>query len=375
MNDKASQKTEEEVLDQTFGGFDEEMTAQTVDPTHTATAEPGAVKAKPGSSNTMLLVGGGIACILVLGYMLVLKPRMNAQNNQVAQQPVAQQVAQNTPPVVQPPVAQASTPDNSPQSQAAAQFLSGQNSGSSPSVSASAPDNVGAAVSTPMATANTPEVTASAPVVTTTASVNPVTQETAVKTTIAPVASASSSVATKVSSDNAVPAATVGELSNLFESQTKQFKMAIDDVDNRVQGLESFRDEQKNINKNVDERLVKLENGKHVAVAESGEKPVVKHHVVKTVAKTVKPADSNVLVDNTEVVTKTTKVTKQQQDTSDLEQYNIHSIFGNRVWLKNADGSLSTYAAGDRLPSGELIKSVNDDKFSVTTDKRVLVKK
>ena len=112
------------------------------------------------------------------------------------------------------------------------------------------------------------------------------------------------------------------------------------------------------------------------AKVERSEQPVKRE--VKAV-KSAKPSyTEEVLVDKTNVVSKpverTNKAVESEITTSSLPDYKVHSIFSGRVWLKNSDGTLATYQEGERLPSGELIKKINTETFSVETDKRKIIR-
>ena len=60
----------------------------------------------------------------------------------------------------------------------------------------------------------------------------------------------------------------------------------------------------------------------------------------------------------------------QEQDNS--QKVEIHSIYGGRVWTKNEDGSLSTFTVGDKLPNGEIIRRIDDENFTVSTNKKTI---
>ena len=372
MKDKISQKTEDEVLDQTFGGdqtfdgFDEEMTTQ-IDGVKTGSGTPEKKKSS-GSNNTLLFVAGGVAAVGILGYIFVLKPMLSPTPvpAKPPQQPVQQPViieqapvittAQAVVPVVPvapvvavapvAPVVAVVTSD----SQIATDFLTGK-------IPVQAPVLVAGSVLVvpPVASPVVPSVIANVPVI-----------------TALPVIS-------EVSASNAPSAETVKELVRKFDNQSQQFRIALDDVGSKVTGLEKFRTDQLSTNKNVDERLTKLEGEKVVKVTKTpampaSTAPVFKRSPVK-VSKSVReirePRDyRNIIVDKTE--DRSPKDTKAKEPSVD---YNVHSIYGGRIWLKNSDGSLSTYTSGDRLPSGELIKSVDDEKYLINTDKRSFSKK
>ena len=365
MKDKISQKTEDEVLDQTFGGdqtfdgFDEEMTTQ-IDGVKTGSGTPEKKKSS-GSNNTLLFVAGGVAAVGILGYIFVLKPMLSPipvpakppqqpviteQNPVITTAPVAQAVVPVVPVV---PVVSVVTSD----SQVATDFLTGK-------IPAQAPVLVAGSVLVvpPVAPLVVPSVTANVPNVAIITGL-PVTSE--------------------VSASNSPSAETVKELVRKFDNQSQQFRIALDDVGSKVTGLEKFRADQLSINKSVDERLTKLEGEEVVKVTKTPARtastaPVSKKSPVK-ISKSVReirePRDSrNIIVDKTE--DRSPKDTKAKEPNVD---YNVHSIYGGRVWLKNSDGSLSTYTSGDRLPSGELIKSVDDEKYLINTDKRSFSKK
>lgn len=356
MKDKASQKTEDEVLDQTFGGdqtfdgFDEEMTAQTQDQTKTGSSAS-AKKKSSGSSNTLIFVAGGVAAVGILAYMFVLKPMLApapapAPVSAISSLPQVGALPEQAP--VTPPVVTSApvSPTATPERQVATDYLL---NGTIPNQGATPPV-------VPPVLQVAPQVVANVPVVPTL----PVIPE--------------------VSASNAPSAAIVEELGRKFDTQGQQFRIALDDVGSKVTDLEKFRDNQLGINKNVDERLTKLEGGKVVNTVKkpnavsSDLAPVVKKaprtKYVKEVKEPRSPRETyNVLVDKTDVKTKDVKVKEPGVE------YNVHSIYGGRVWLKNSDGSLSTYTSGDRLPSGELIKNVDDEKFLVNTDERSFSKK
>lgn len=384
-NEKASQKTEDEVINETFGGFDEDMTEQTMDQTESPEGAAPFEKKKTGSSNTLVFAGAGIAAVAVLGWMFFIKPAMTP-NNQQAAQPDPVVAASNTSPVS--PTVPSSLPANpeTPESRAAAQFLSGQIN--TPNTTT---QNPVVAPVVPMVTPVTlPTVTSSTTTMTpANTAVNPANTTVTVTTNQASLPVVASAVKpvvenkapdVAITKNNATSAAVVNELSGLFETQSKQFKIALDDMGNKVQSLENFKAEQKVINKNVEERLVKLETmvGENKPVMSA--KPQMKKQAVARapVNKFSKPVksmknDSNILVDKTDVVVMEKRIITKEVEV--MQDFNIHSIYGNRVWLKNADGSLSTYSSGEKLPSGELIKSIDDEKFSVTTDKRKFSKR
>ena len=176
--------------------------------------------------------------------------------------------------------------------------------------------------------------------------------------------------------------------------------MLEDKYDPKFQKIEKSLDEQKDFNKSIEERLSRLEAGKTtkpVAVkseatsvsSDSSEvkatekpvkkivrKPIVKHSEVNSkfvstkTNKSVgnKAEDGEVLIDRSSIKSKP-EVQKIEPVYPKVE---IHSIYSGRVWTKNADGTLSTFAVGDKLPTGEVIKKIDEEKEKITTDKRVI---
>lgn len=379
MKDKASEKTEDEVLDQTFGGgdqtfdsFDEEMTNNAKGSGESSSAE--VFNKKPGaSSNTVLAISAGVASVLVAVYIFAIKPMLNPvpqQNVTKISVPDINTVAVDGKPVS--PVS-----PESPEKKVARDFLTGNGavvSTASPSIIPTAPMVVASApiavmVVTPVAL----------PTVTSTPVAPPPTIVTPTIVAIIPEVKVTEAVK-EVVKENDSSAATISELGKRFEVQGQQFRIALDDVGTKVSNLEKFRDEQLVTNKNVEQRLSGLEGKKSLVTSEPTSKGTVKKLTKAGKNKTfykkeireVKKENINVLVDKSEVKDARVKevVIKEYQN-----DYNIHSIYGGRVWLKNTDGSLSTYISGDRLPSGELIKNIDDEKYSIITDKRTLSKK
>lgn len=348
-----SQKTMEAEMEQTFGNLDDDMTLNTQD----QTADPNAVKKDNKTSNSKnksnLIIFGcvGLAAVGLLGYKFLGGQQQAVQPpptviNEVPQTPVVQptpvQAQQPTPVVDQntvvPPVA------TNGEGSAAEQYLSGNN---------------------PLAPRNDivkpePEIK-----VDTVATVTP---QVPVKVETKPEVKMDMSNNPNVIAANNAQTGLTNEIKSLFEKQTQELKSAIDNVGTRVTKLEDSQ-------KSFEDRLSRLETGKSV-VKSDNTTAVVKH--VKSVKprivrKTVvaKNNESSILIDKSDRLVNKAKVEKIEPVYPQVE---IHSVYGGRVWTKNSDNSLSTYAVGDRLPSGEVIKSIDDEKYKVVTDKRVLVK-
>ena len=184
---------------------------------------------------------------------------------------------------------------------------------------------------------------------------------------------------------NAPQTAHVDELRSLFDKHS----IEIDKLDIRVTALEAKFDksiqEQLAINKRVEERLSKLESGgvskssssnsnnsskQNASVKNTQRKRVKKASAQKTTSTTSKVTVSNepslestTIVDKRDVVA----VAKPKQQT--LE---IHSVFSGRLWIKNSDSTLSTFAVGEAIPGGEKIKRIDEIGRKIYTDKRAI---
>ena len=379
-----SQKTED-MLDQTFANFDTEVTGA-----ETQQASGGKSNSNEAGkkTNMMLFIGAGVAAVLSIGYLFVIKPMLEpapmqpVQSNAVkplaaapevtptptpAVDPLAQPnqaqatdpMAQPTDPLAQPNQVQATDPMAQPNQAQATDPMAQPNQVQVTDPMAQ-PNQVQA--TDPMAQANQVQATANpvAPTPTPVAA-TPVNQPVAVK------------AETPVAGANVHSVAVVDELKSMFDKQSSEFKTVLTDIDTRVGGLENAINEQKNVNSGFDQRITALE-GKKPVVSQPRKASAAKSTVVRakkkaSVAKSVKN-DAAVLVDNSADKPKAEKVEKAEK--SSLANVAVHSIYSGRLWVKNNDGSLSTYSAGEKLPTGEVIKSIDDENFSVTTDKRVI---
>ncbi len=342
MSDKTSQTTEEELLDQTFGPFDEALTSE--DTPQTIEKEF-SDKGKKKSSNMLIYAAGGVAAVAIVGYVL-----MNGQEQPIQQQSVAP-VANVNPAPVEPEQIQEEVVQES--------FLTNQNLNGNPlagervneEMILNPNNNVFGGQVAPIQPAtspvemNTPDFMQDlqqnqpvfvppmqdsnvyfqppAPV----APMIPMNQGQMMTETITSVAPVISNPSYE---NNLVQTELVQQLQQMFEKQTSEIKGSIEEINTsvvevtkRVEVLENKLDktteEQKEINKSLDERLAKLESGlqtKEVAKAEtkSAAKPAVKAAAKKatpaparkatTKTRKATPAKSEVLVDKSKVQAK-----------------------------------------------------------------------
>ncbi len=386
MSTKNSQKTED-MLDQTFANFDTQVTgmdAQTGDAGGQGNKGEPTGGAKKKSSNTVLFIAAGVAAIAVVGYLFVLKPMMAEpeytpppmaakQNNQpkpeAPKAPEAQPVAEAPQVPVVPNVAEA---PKAPEVPAAVPQM---------------PNLPGANVSVPQVpavpnVAEAPQV----PVVPTVPNVAeaPKAPEVPAVPQMPVVPDLTKAVDPKVNAANSTSVAAVEELKSLFDAQTSEFRTVLSDIDMKLTGIESNVQKQNEINSKVEERLTALESGKKSSVVKKAEskkedesdKAVVVKKVVKPVKKVVKsePTVKNAASDSEVLVDKSSSVVTKKEVKASLPEVNVYSVYGGRVWVKNADGSLSTYSVGDEIVAGEKIKNINDETFEVVTNKRSIKK-
>lgn len=180
----------------------------------------------------------------------------------------------------------------------------------------------------------------------------------------------------------------VSDLQMRMESQNNEMRSMLNGIDSRVGILESKLNEQSNLNDQVDKRLVALENGKvdkrssevkNVTTNSATPKPVRKAAPVVKKAevkqdKELVIQDANILVDKGGVKPVVQAPKKVAPESENLAPVKIHSIYGKRIWTSNSNGTLSTYTEGDKLPTGEVIKTINDNNFTVVTNLRKIVK-
>jgi hypothetical protein len=409
----ASKKTDEEEIAETFQNFDPDSQTKTGDEA-TGAGNGGSVK-KSGKSNTALFIVAGIATVGILGYVFVAKPMF--QQSQMTQ--VAANNTNNNQPTVQnpSPVAQTNNPID--------QSLINNQQVSQPEVAANNNQQIAPTVD-PLAQLNLNNAAPIAPV----QNPNPVVQpdplvqlqeqqqlaqqsaqqeamnqqaqanqmgvveqnnNTANPVTPTPNANANPVIAnnggTLINSQSPTSPqeVVITDLESKFTNQNSELKGLINGIGSRVDVLEGKYDE-------VSKRIVALEEGKvdkkkpssNNNVTNNSEKaepsskpvrrPVVKKAAPKQDVKRNTESGDDVLF-KTSGSSSSAATPSQSASKPSLAPLEIHSIYGQRIWTKNANGTLSTYAEGDKLPTGEVIKSINDETFTVVTNQRKIVKK
>lgn len=366
MTSKTSQKTED-MLDQTFQNFDSEQTVNTQ-------SSDGGSTTGGINKNTKKLIAIGVGCVGIAGYLFVLKPSLD-KSEASSGIPVAQ--APTPTPVPSPTTVPTPTPVAIPEPTPAP--IAVQNPTPEPSpVNQVANNNISVnPVVTNDQQVKQPEVQISVPSVqiqpqtNQQAQIDVVPQQTQVQqnqpTDInVDVNNGKQQIDVKVDQPKQTSNIVVDEIVSRFDKldqQNNEFKNMFTDIDGKLSTIQSSLVEQQGINQKVDQRLTALED-KSNKVSGQSSKSEKAQQTKSTVSKSKAKVE---VIKEKEIVEKITiKPTKSPA------RVDIHSVYGGRVWVKNSDGSLSTYAAGDKLPTGEVIKIVDDENLEIVTDLRVI---
>ncbi len=298
--------------EQTFGEYEStgEMTqmesSQEAPRGASSSVDSGAKK----SSNKMIYIGGGVAALLVVGF-LMFGGNKGGQNTtpQAKPAPVAQKVAPE--PKVEPVVKDEPV---APVQEAVVPVEANVSAPTTPVVPA--PETI-----SPV------EANVSAP--TTPAVPVPV-----VKTAISP------------SSD-------MEEIKEMLIEQ----KSSIDDLVRRVEALEG--------------KPASAIGGGDVSGVSLDAKPVVKKKK-KIAKKSAEPAMAEIISSGSDVngeflFNNPNKTVKTKSVEKTLTQYRVHSMYGSRFWMVKPDGTQGSYAVGDRLPFGEVVESIDLDAGKIKT--------
>jgi hypothetical protein len=391
MSDKKSQNTEEEMLEQTFVGYDEEMTVQTEDNTKdnaSSTSVDTAVKKK--NQNLLIFGAMGVAAVGFLGFKFLNSG--NPAQQQSIQEPIQTQ-QQVQPPVVQPqpPVVQPQPPVVQPQAVA-----------SNPVAATTEPVTVPAPIpiNPVQSTIKVENQTISTSAVDSIAKYNGNTNNVSLPKNDTKIET-KSEVNPEVKKVNIEKTEAVtaynAEANSNNEKLLAQFQEMLDKkYDPKFEKIEKSLDEQKEFNKSIEERLSKLEAGKSTKITtktsneltQSSEntsssgtksndvkpinkiirKPVIIRNTKHVVKKNTEVEDEDIIVDKSFIKIKP-EIKKTEPEYPKIE---IYSVYSGRIWTKNSDGTLSTFTVGDRLPTGEVIKKIDEEKETIITDKRVI---
>jgi Skp family chaperone for outer membrane proteins len=400
MSENMSQNTESDFLDQTFKDIDNSVSLEETEDNGGQEANKPAEK-KGGISKNVMLLGGGVGvAVLLAGYWFL-------TNGQVQAPQPEQQVAQEDVKQEQPPIS-FNEPEPQPEQTAIQEIV--------PPIPTPIQDAL---------TINTPADPFAPPQVDPFAPTNPTSQQ--VVEPVDPFASqnissvvmpeqipqlsdpvqsfANDNLNKEVNSvlegavvtppesvepiqaivSNAPQTAHVDELRSLFDKHS----IEIDKLDIRVTALEAKFDksiqEQLAINKRVEERLSKLESGgvskssssnsNNSSKQNASVKNTQRKRVKKASAKKITSTTSKVTVSNEPSLESTTIVDKRDVvAVAKPKQQNleIHSVFSGRLWIKNSDSTLSTFAVGEAIPGGEKIKRIDEIGRKIYTDKRAI---
>lgn len=408
MSENMSQNTENDFLDQTFKDIDSSVSLEETEDQGTQEIKKPTDKKGGMSTNAKIISGVGVAAAGLLGYWLLTANQQPMQapvseapapmEQAQPEQPEAPAISFNEPAPVVEPTQHSVNADSfaEPATVPAVDPFAPSTSVVDPFAEQSAAPAIDPFAASVVISESIPQISEPIPPIepinTEVASV----LESAVIQPVEPMHTPVSQPAVEpiqTIANNAAQTAHVDELRSLFDKHSVE----IDKLDIRVTALEAKFDksiqEQLLINKKVEERLAKLEAGgssvrtsatnssnasksskaASSSKAKSGEtqrKRVKKASTQKQVAKTTKvtvvnePAlESITLVDKREVVA----VAKPKPQTLD-----IHSVFSGRLWIKNPDSTLSTYAVGEIIPGGEKISRIDELNKKIYTNKRVI---
>lgn len=365
-----SQQQEDE-LDHTFGSYETEM--QEDEPVE----KVGDKKAgKKGSANLIIMAVGALAILAVI-YSFILPLFMGNKNNAAQQRPVQppqNQAAANTPannvspaPASTAPTVTVPTPEVAPAAQPAAstnaQVNDFMNNSAVPAITINVPE---ASVSTSGngVNINVPSVTPAA---------TPVATPTVTSVTPQPEVTAPSATMTVTSNNSDL----MENIRNYFDGKLETIQRQGQQQSERTQKLELSIDK-------IAARVSALEEGKRVAAPQRN---IVKNAPVREVARkapverVVEPKRVAPSVDNERVIASKPAVRstanseellivkKSAASAQEAPRYKIHSLFNGRMWIENADNTHSSYSINDRLPNGEVIKSIDMEKDLVITDR------
>lgn len=200
--------------------------------------------------------------------------------------------------------------------------------------------------------------------------------------------------------------ALLNSIKDMIGNQTTQLQSSIGGLASRVDRLEKNSDVSK-LNSSINDiqaRLAKLESKDGIkspktemlpttadntstnstnATTEKKEVKYTKVHRTNSYAYTTKKhvwtkrneSKAQQAIENSDVLF--TKQGAQPIDNTHVvakpkSTYVIHSMIPGQIWIKNPDGTQSTYVVGDRLPNGDIIRKINVDKWSVETSSGVI---
>lgn len=373
MVDKS--KSHEEELEQTFGSYETEMPEE-------EPANKSGEKKKSGNLVKYLIIGVGALAVLFVIWTMVLPlltgggnrqaPRPQANPGQVQNQNVNQnnnvapsvnvepvpEVSVNTAPTVNVPTVSVEPAQNGQPTSQVNDFLNNQNgqaaNNTAPSVTVTPSDN------NSNITITMPEEAQ--------VTVAPAVQQ--------PVVAQQAASVAQVSNGDLM-----NDIRSYFDSKFENIQQA-----DRVRG-EQLQKVEVSVD-NLVQRVTALEKGgvKSVTVRPTNvvtntvrKAPVAKNVVRKEVVEKEVVEVKRAPVEPSErVIASKAGVTRGgagdellivKKPKAEVNRYKVHSLFNGRVWIENADNTHSSFSVNDRLPGGELIKSIDMEKDLIITDK------
>ncbi len=188
----------------------------------------------------------------------------------------------------------------------------------------------------------------------------------------------------------------INELKDAFNAQNAEFKTVLTDVGSHLEKIDGQLAQQQDVNKGFDKRITALEKGKPrrvASVSQGGTRSASSGQSSKKqgsilIDKSQQASRSNFeMNDGSEkmqrVASRQVEAEPQPRLMNDGSQrkdgmrataslLEVHAIYSGRLWIKNSDNTLSTYAVGETLPNGEVIHRVDNEKLEVTTNRRTI---
>ena len=376
-------KTQEEELEQTFGAYATEIPEE-------ESFTKGNDKKEGKNKGSLAIIAGGVVMILGVIWFFVLplfsgKPQPKPQVKPVANQGPAStpvEVPQNNVAVTAPVVEVAPVQVQQPQMQVQAPVV----------------EVAPVQVQQPQVQVQVPVVEVQAPVV----EVAPVQVQQPQVQVQTPVVEVAPIQVQQPQMQVQTPAQTevVVNVPNVTDNGVSSMKLSSPNAD-LLDGIKAYFDSKlDNVNQNLDkqgksidtlqinfnkmnDRLTALEKGERKVIVRKVSAPVSSNNNVVVKKAETERGEKSVVTEEKERVIASKPVREVSSNGDDVlivkknakavnTNYKIHSLFNGRVWIENSDNTHSSYSVNDRLPNGEIIKSIDMEKDTITTDRGVL---